>query len=161
MNINILDYNTVTLHEEDLSIEIIDQTLLPLEVKLIRIKTAEEMWNAIYLLQVRGAPAIGVFAAYAIYVLTAISADSASNQEIFLNEFEKNKNYLNSSRPTAVNLSWALQRMRNKLYECVNDNNLLSDKDLIAKCVADLREEAVKIQNEYIDICKKIMDYNS
>ena len=159
MNINILDYNTVTLNEEDLSIEIIDQTLLPLEVKLIRIKTAEEMWNAIYLLQVRGAPAIGVFAAYAIYVLTAISADSASNQEIFLNEFEKNKNYLNSSRPTAVNLSWALQRMRNKLYECVNDNNLLSDKDLIAKCVADLREEAVKIQNEDIDICKKIGEH--
>ena len=159
MNINILDYNTVTLNEEDLSIEIIDQTLLPLEVKLIRIKTAEEMWNAIYLLQVRGAPAIGVFAAYAIYVLAAISSESASNLEIFLNEFEKNKNYLNSSRPTAVNLSWALRRMRNKLYECVNDNNLLSDKDLITKCVADLREEAVKIQNEDIDICKKIGEH--
>lgn len=121
MNINILEYNTVTLHDEDLSIEIIDQTLLPLEVKLIKIKKAEEMWNAIYLLQVRGAPAIGVFAAYAIYVLAVETAKKTSNLDEFLGEFEKYRNYLNSSRPTAVNLSWALQRMSNKLHENINE----------------------------------------
>ena len=67
---SILDYETVELLPEENAVQIIDQTLLPGETKLIRLRTAKEIWDAIYLLQVRGAPAIGVAAAFGIYILT-------------------------------------------------------------------------------------------
>ena len=66
---NIMNYETVALDDQDHSIVIIDQTLLPGRTELIRLRTAQEIWNAIYLLQVRGAPAIGVTAAFGIYLL--------------------------------------------------------------------------------------------
>ena len=57
---NILDYDTVALDEAQDAVIIIDQTLLPGKIELIALHTAQEMWDAIYLLKVRGAPAIGV-----------------------------------------------------------------------------------------------------
>ena len=153
MNKSILEYNTVSLIEDDLSVEIIDQTLLPGKVELIRLKTAKEMWDAIYLLQVRGAPAIGVFAAYALYVLSVDIAKNNSDADSFLNEFKKAKEYLNSSRPTAVNLSWALERM-NKV--CVNALSEKKDKEAIDNCIRLLHDESIAIQEEDIDMCKRI-----
>ena len=91
---------------------ILDQTLLPNEEKEIELATAEDMYDAIKKLKVRGAPAIGICAAYCIYILSLQikTQDSAA----FCDELEKQAAYLNSSRPTAVNLSWALGRMCNK-----------------------------------------------
>ena len=66
---NIMDYDTVSLDDENNAVVIIDQTKLPGRTEIISLKTAQEIWDAIYLLQVRGAPAIGVAAAYGIYVL--------------------------------------------------------------------------------------------
>jgi methylthioribose-1-phosphate isomerase (EC 5.3.1.23) len=107
--INILDYETVELDTDTNELVIIDQTKLPGNIEIIRLKSAQEIWDAIYLLKVRGAPAIGVAAAFGLYILaTQIKADSF---EGFYKEFVKNKEFLNSSRPTAVNLSWALNRM--------------------------------------------------
>ena len=63
---NILDYDTVALDEAQDAVIIIDQTLLPGKIELIAVHTAQEMWDAIYLLKVRGAPAIGVAAALGI-----------------------------------------------------------------------------------------------
>ena len=106
---NIMDYDTVSLDDESSAVVIIDQTKLPGTTEIIALKTAQEIWDAIYLLQVRGAPAIGVAAAYGIYVLAkGIDTD---NYDEFYAEFKKQKEYLDSSRPTAVNLSWALNRM--------------------------------------------------
>ena len=65
----ILDYETVDLDIETDELVIIDQTLLPGKTEIIRLKTAQEIWDAIYLLKVRGAPAIGVAAAFGIYIL--------------------------------------------------------------------------------------------
>ena len=66
---SILDYETVDLDLETDELVIIDQTLLPGKTEMIRLKTAQEIWDAIYLLRVRGAPAIGVAAAMGIYIL--------------------------------------------------------------------------------------------
>ena len=88
---------------------ILDQSLLPNEEKIIALRTAEEMYDAIKALRVRGAPAIGICAAYSLYVLARqIEADTA---EDFFAKLEERAAYLNSSRPTAVNLSWALREM--------------------------------------------------
>ena len=69
MGKTILDYDTVALDDADSALVIIDQTKLPQHTELMHLHTAQEIWNAIYLLQVRGAPAIGVAAGYGIYVL--------------------------------------------------------------------------------------------
>jgi hypothetical protein len=100
---------TVRMPEDHSCIDIIDQTLLPGEVKRIQLKTKEEIWEAIKRLQVRGAPAIGICAGYGIYVLAQqIRKDDTAEFRALL---EKQAEELVSTRPTAVNLSWAAKRM--------------------------------------------------
>ena len=101
------------LNESKDKLVILDQTLLPEEEKFLELTTPEEIWEAIKKLRVRGAPAIGVAAAYGLYVASlAINTDSA---ETFRGEVQNIKDYLASSRPTAVNLFWALDRMMARL----------------------------------------------
>ncbi|WP_027205080.1 S-methyl-5-thioribose-1-phosphate isomerase [Butyrivibrio fibrisolvens] len=151
---SILDYETVALADERDAIVIIDQTLLPGQTKLIDLKTGEEIWNAIYLLQVRGAPAIGVCAGFGIYILMKHS--KASSEEEFLSELKKNKDYLNSSRPTAVNLSWALERMEHKVISFIEEEKRAGrsfDKESVIKVMHD-ESEAIKAED--IDVCRRI-----
>ena len=137
---------TVQMPEDHSCIDIIDQTLLPGEVKRIQLKTKEEIWEAIKRLQVRGAPAIGVTAAYGLALLSSeISADSF---EDFYREHQKISDYLASSRPTAVNLFWALNRMK-KTAEANSDKPIDDIKEL-------LFEEAELIRNEDIEISRGI-----
>ncbi len=103
MEKSILEYETVALDDEANAVVIIDQTLLPARTELIRLRTAQEIWDAIYLLKVRGAPAIGVAAAFGIYVLA--KGIDTEDFDAFYAEFTKQKEFLNSARPTAVNLS--------------------------------------------------------
>lgn len=146
MSKTILDYETVELDDSDDSLIIIDQTKLPGDIELIKLRTAEEIWNAIYLLQVRGAPLIGVSAAMGIYLLSKkMRRDSYDD---FLEDFRAQKKYLVSSRPTAVNLSWALDRME----RVVTDNKELPVNDIIEK----LHTECVKMKDEDIAVCKAI-----
>ena len=88
---------------------IIDQMQLPGREVYLVLKTPEEIWEAIYLLKVRGAPAIGVAAAYGVAV--CMQKVAATGFDDFYREFSRVKDYLASSRPTAVNLFTALERM--------------------------------------------------
>lgn len=88
---------------------ILDQTLLPCEMVYLEMQTKEDVWDAIYKLKVRGAPAIGVAAGYGLYV--SIRDIKARDYPDFYRQFMEVKNYLASARPTAVNLFWALDRM--------------------------------------------------
>src|ERR1035437_6088292 len=85
---------------------IIDQTQLPNELVYLEIETAEEMFDAIKKLKVRGAPAIGIAAAYGLYIGIRSCPDTATSTEL-LHSVHKTADYLASSRPTAVNLFWA------------------------------------------------------
>lgn len=146
---NIMEYETVALDEENLAVVIIDQTKLPGRTEIISLKTAQEIWDAIYLLQVRGAPAIGVAAAFGIYVL----AEKMEEQDYdsFLKEFRKQKDYLDSARPTAVNLSWALKRMEKVVLE--------NRKASVAEIKALLKKEAKEIKEEDVWVCRTIGEY--
>lgn len=139
----------VYLSEDGSKVFIIDQTLLPNVSKVIALQTAEEIYEAIFQLRVRGAPAIGICAGYGMFVL-AQQIRTEDPQE-FLTQFRKYKEYLNSSRPTAVNLSWALARM-----EGVVTANLSRPVEEIVRL---LGEEAVKIQQEDIQMCRAISEY--
>jgi methylthioribose-1-phosphate isomerase len=92
-------------------VTIVDQTLLPTNLVYKKINTIEEMWDAIKVLQVRGAPAIGIAAAYGLYLGIRTIQDSVSLEE-FNRILKQKADYLASSRPTAVNLFWALNRMQ-------------------------------------------------
>ena len=99
---------SVRLDDENDQLVLLDQTLLPNETRYLYLNTPEEIYEAIYYLRVRGAPAIGVSAAYGVYLTTK---HYEGGREDFDREFTRIREYLNSSRPTAVNLSWALNRM--------------------------------------------------
>ncbi len=88
-------------------VRLIDQTLLPTRLEYRDCRTVEEVWEAIKALRVRGAPAIGVAAAYGVVLGVQRSSDEAIGRDV-----EKTCDYLATSRPTAVNLFWALDRMR-------------------------------------------------
>ena len=139
----------VYLSEDGKSVIIVDQTKLPNSWELLTLSTAKEMYDAIKSLAVRGAPAIGICAGYSIYCLAQqIEAD---NFDDFYAQFKKDNDYLNSSRPTAVNLSWALNRM---------DDMLVANKDkTVAELVDLMGEEAIAIQKEDIAMCKAISEY--
>lgn len=107
---------------------VLDQTKLPNEEVYFNPKTKEDYYYAIKTLQVRGAPAIGIFAGYAMAILDE--------------DKEELKAYLDSCRPTAVNLSYATSRML-KAYK--DGKNLL--------------DEAMAIHNEDIEMCRKISEY--
>ena len=149
MNTNILDMETLALDEEERALVIIDQTKLPNKAEYLRLKTQGEIWTAIRELHVRGAPAIGDAAAIGIY-LAALEIDTDDYGE-FARQFHEAADYLNSSRPTAVNLSWALNRMQN----IVKANEGTSVPEIRAL----LRDEALRIKQEDIDICKKIGEH--
>lgn len=103
-----MEYETVALDDENSALVILDQTQLPGKAELISLHSGEEIWDAIYLLKVRGAPAIGVAAAFGIYLLA--KGIQTEDYDVFYKEFRRQKDYLNSARPTAVNLSWALNQ---------------------------------------------------
>lgn len=147
--IDLIKTDTVMLEDESDAVVIIDQTKLPGKVELLRLTTAQQMWDAIYLLQVRGAPAIGVAAAMCIYILA--KQMPKDNFEAFYQAYKKQSQFLDSARPTAVNLSWALKRME----RCV----LAHREDAVSDIIVALHKEAVAIRDEDVEVCRKIGEY--
>ncbi|MBP3874003.1 MAG: S-methyl-5-thioribose-1-phosphate isomerase, partial [Lachnospiraceae bacterium] len=135
---------SVRLTEDRRALDIIDQTLLPGTIRRINLNTKEEIWEAIKKLRVRGAPAIGVSAAYGMAVLSAQS--KAGDFGTFYKEFTQLKEYLASSRPTAVNLFWALNRMDACAKAAGEQGKSLDEiKELLYKEADAIREEDVQI----------------
>ncbi len=133
---------SVKLPDDRQSVDILDQTLLPGTIKRINIHTKEELWDAIKKLKVRGAPAIGVSAAYGLAVLA--NRIEATDFDAFYKEFKEIKDYLASSRPTAVNLFWALNRMDDKALS-VKDQSIGSIKETLFTEAQKIRDEDVAI----------------
>ncbi len=140
-----------TIEWNDGRIRLIDQTLLPNELKYIECRNVEEVWQAIKVLKVRGAPAIGI--AGALGTVIGIWNSNAKDFEQFYNELQEVTSYLATSRPTAVNLFWALDRM--KIVAIAN-----KDKD-ISTLKEILLTEAQKIIDEDKAICRAIGKYGS
>ena len=111
---NVLDITPVKYTDEKLLI--LDQTLLPGEERYIEMQTKEDVWEAIYKLRVRGAPAIGVAAGYGLYLAVRDFPEDRDPAE-FQKALREASDYLVTARPTAVNLAWALERMVNRFNE--------------------------------------------
>ena len=146
MNSVLNDFAAMRLDDANNTLILLDQSLLPNEIVFIKLKEQDEIWNAIYELKVRGAPAIGVAAAYGLYL--GAKASKASSYEMFCSDFSKAKAYLATSRPTAVNLFWALDRMERRLHAEKN-KSILEIKNA-------LKEEAERIHIEDEQTCLAI-----
>lgn len=105
----------VTLNREATKLILLDQTELPTREKFLEIDTREELYEAIKSLRVRGAPAIGVAAAFGLYI--CMNRGRYASLEEMQADFLALKSYLASSRPTAVNLFWALNRMEKRFND--------------------------------------------
>lgn len=124
----------------------LDQTKLPRKEVWRECVTLKDAYGAIKMLRVRGAPLIGVFGAYALYC--ALKDFPEHNKERFFITFEKAKAYLAQSRPTAVNLFWALGRIKKAAY-CTKDKGVTEIKKVMLK-------EAQRIHREDIELCRRI-----
>ena len=137
MRIEGKEYRTIWFDEENKAVKIIDQTKLPHQFIIKDLKTIKDAINAIKTMEVRGAPLIGGAAAYGIVLAIMENND--------LEFIKKSSEDLIKSRPTAINLQWAVHRMNNKL-SLVNPNDFLN----IAL------NEAKEICNEDVKFCKNI-----
>ena len=141
--------DNVRLSDDGRAVRILDQSLLPNETIYLELQTPETLYEAIATLRVRGAPAIGIFAGYALYVL-ALQTKATSYAD-FLAECQKNRDYLNSSRPTAVNLRHMLDRVL-----AVVQSMPCAD---IPAIQAAMGQMAKAIHEEDIAMCTAISEY--
>jgi methylthioribose-1-phosphate isomerase len=133
-------------------LDMIDQTKLPTEMLRIDCRDVETVWEAIKMLRVRGAPAIGIAAAYGVIV--GLQTVDDENDEAFFARLEEVVKYLATSRPTAVNLFWALDRMKRVAESVRNDNSVAEVREVLLK-------EAIAIHEEDRQMCHAIGTYGA
>ena len=132
MRIEGKEYHTIWFDKQNHVVKIIDQTKLPHQFIIKDLKTIKDVINAIKVMEVRGAPLIGATAAYGL-VLSILE----HNNQLFL---KKSSEELIKSRPTAINLKWAVDRMMQKLSR-VNSDQIL---DIAINEAKEICEEDVK-----------------
>ncbi len=141
----------VRLGEGEGSVVLLDQTQLPNRVEYVTVTELPQMVEAIRSLRVRGAPAIGIFAGYCLYVLARQLAEKGAEGPAFQKELERQRTVLVNARPTAVNLAWAVERL-------IRRSAALSGAH-IGEIVSALGEECRLIRREDEEMCRKIAEY--
>jgi methylthioribose-1-phosphate isomerase len=131
-------------------LELIDQRLLPGALDKLEVRDTVTLFDAIKTLAVRGAPAIGVAAAYGLVL--AVQASSKKTSVQVLVDVKSQAEYLAKSRPTAVNLFWALDRVTKVAEQFVQDH-AQEDRDALLACIF---QEAQTICQEDVDMCLRI-----
>ncbi|RIW38291.1 S-methyl-5-thioribose-1-phosphate isomerase [Bacillus salacetis] len=127
---------------------LLDQQKLPHITEYIKLTSIEDVWDCIHTLKVRGAPAIGITAAFGL-ALWAQSFQQKDNFLGFFYELENKRSYLESSRPTAVNLSWALGRLVSGFSKAAT----------VEQGQSLLLDEALAIAKEDEDVCRSIGEH--
>ena len=141
-----------TIEWVDNKSRMIDQTILPYEFKTVDISTAEEMYYAIKDMIVRGAPAIGIAGAHGVSLAAIELSKTETDKNIFLKKLQEKADYLKSSRPTAVNLMWAVDKQMKLALEINGSIETIANA---------LIENGIKLENEDIEINKKMGDYGA
>ena len=139
---------------------ILDQTLLPGREEYRELKNKEDVYRAIKRLEVRGAPAIGVAAAYG--ALVAVRAELEEDPETakrFTAMSDEVFDYINSSRPTAVNLSWAIKGIREARDAALAENAGEPEGIAVNAALTAMEEKARAIHREDVESCRAMSEY--
>jgi len=153
-----------TIAWRDGQVVLIDQTRLPLETIYISPQNVAEMWAAIRALKVRGAPAIGIAAAFGLYL--AAMQSTATTPAALLADIDAAAEYLAKARPTAVNLFWALRRVQQVAHNVLADITATADADPSVTAATRINQlqqrvldEALRMLNEDNEVCLSIGHY--
>ncbi len=153
-------FYTLKLRDDDV-VEMLDQRKLPLEIIYVELKTYKEVYDAIKDMIVRGAPAIGVSAAFGLYLgaKSLLDLPEVNGYETFKKKFFDIADFMFSARPTAVNLGWAIGRIK-ELVE-TEGKNVAQNNAGLKKIVSRIRVESIKIYDEDIEINKNMGRYGA
>ncbi len=151
---SIFPFDSVELSANGREVIILDQTQLPTQEKFLHLTTAEEMFYAITRLKVRGAPAIGIAAAFGLAM--CVNRFRTRSLAALEKEFLRVKHYLYISRPTAVNLMWALDRMERCFYSTKQGLDTAEEKHAIEVLRTALTAEARAIKADDVEMCEAI-----
>ena len=132
--------------------KMVDQTLLPYEFKYVNITGGQEMFDAIKTMIVRGAPAIGVAGAHGVVLYAQEFAKENLSRDEFVKKLLEKADYMVTSRPTAVNLMWAVEKQKEVIK---------NSKSGIHGIVEELKQNAIRLEDEDIAINKKIGDFGA
>ena len=154
---SVFPYDSVELSPNGREVVILDQTQLPLKEQFLHLDTAEQVFYAITRLKVRGAPAIGIAAAFGLAM--CMNRFKTRSLLAFEKEFLRVKHYLYISRPTAVNLMWALDRMERCFYTTKQGLEAADEKHAIEVLRNSLTAEARAIKAEDVKMCEAISDF--
>lgn len=141
-----------TIEWTDTFSRMVDQTVVPYEFKYVNIKTGDEMYKAIHDMIVRGAPAIGIAGAHGVALYAQELAKKNLSREEFIAQLIAKSYHLEGSRPTAVNLRWAIQKQIEVIQNSTAD---------VKGIVKELIENGIKLEHEDIAINKKIGYYGA
>ena len=150
--------DAVVLNEREDSITILDQTQLPAKEVYLTIDNEADLIEAIKKLRLRGAPAIGVASAFGVYICLARTASHLTSPSLLACHFQGIAERIRASRPTAVNLAWAIERMTSVFHHFLSGLSEVKPEDFI-RLKDVLREEAIRIKNEDITMCRKIGEH--
>lgn len=143
--------DNVRLSPDGTSVILLDQSLLPGRVEERQVRSLDEMVEAIRALRVRGAPAIGIFAGYCLYVLAGQLERQGLTGADFFKELDRQGKILAAARPTAVNLAWAVDRLSRRAA--------FMEGASVSEIVRTLGEEARAIHREDMEMCEAISRY--
>lgn len=136
-------------------LRIIDQTKLPETVEVLSLRSPDSVAEAIRTMRIRGAPAIGIAAAYGLAIAALDAASASDSADRFLMMLGNAARTLESSRPTAVNLAWAVNGMLNSAKRLINGG-------ILPETVAvQLQEDAIKLHADDVEACRRIGDAGS
>jgi len=141
-----------TIEWVDTYSKMVDQTVIPHEFKYVNITSGEDMFQAIKTMIVRGAPAIGIAGAHGVILFAQELEKENLSREEFVSKLLEKADYMATSRPTAVNLMWAVKKQKEVITSSVRD---------IAGIIEDLKTNAIQMENDDIAINKKIGDYGA
>ena len=130
----------------------VDQTKFPYEFQFVDIKTGQDMFDAIKTMIVRGAPAIGIAGAHGVVLYAQELEKQNLSREDFVSQLLEKADYMATSRPTAVNLMWAVEKQKEVIKNSTSD---------VKGLIEELKQNGIKLENEDIEINKKIGDYGA
>ena len=150
MLVNGSNFTTIWIESDNQKVKIIDQRLLPHELKVVTLNTVNDVEFAIREMQVRGAPLIGVAAAFGMYI--------AALENPSLEHLSKSADFLLKSRPTAVNLSWAINKINLEIKDINREDRTNHILNMAKKIRQDEIEACSNIGDYGLELIKKIYD---
>ena len=141
-----------TIEWVDTFSRMVDQTKFPYEFSFVDIKTGQDMFDAIKTMIVRGAPAIGIAGAHGVVLYAQELEKENLSRDEFVSKLLEKADYMATSRPTAVNLMWAVERQKEVIKNSTSD---------IKGLIEELKQNGIKLENDDIEINKKSGDYGA